>query len=204
MTNKKLYVLGGGGHAKVVIDSLVKNGSVVSGVIDPRLKVGDQLLDILVVGGDELMSQLDPQLTLLANGVGATANSRTNRKLYDLWSAHGFSFATVVHPTAIIANEVRLALGCQIMAGTVLQPHVTIGKCTVINTAASVDHDCEIGDYCFIAPMVNLCGGAKVGEGSFIGAGAVLLPGVKVGKNVLIAAGAVVNADVADGEYIKR
>lgn len=204
MTNSALYVLGGGGHAKVVIDSLISSGTSVSGIIDPRLAVGSSLLGVSVVGGDELISQLDPQTTLLANGVGATAKTRMNRKLSEQWSGQGFSFVSVIHPSALICAEVNLASGCQIMAGVVIQPHVKIGEETVINTAASIDHDCEVGAYCFISPMVTLCGGVKVGEGTFIGAGATLLPGVKVGRNALIAAGVVVTADIADSEYFHR
>ena len=204
MTNPKLYVLGGGGHAKVVIDSLTAGGTTIAGLIDPRLDIGRQLLGVPVIGGDEWMGQLDPQCTRLANGVGATAKSRVNRKLFDLWSAQGFAFVSVIHPSAIIGAEVELAQGCQIMAGAILQPHAKIGVGAVINTAACIDHDCVIGAHCFIAPMVTLCGGANVGDGAFIGAGATLLPGVKVGSNALIAAGVVVANDVADGAYIPR
>lgn len=204
MTNSKLYVLGGGGHAKVVIDSLRAGGATIDGLIDPRLEVGTRVLGVPVIGGDEWMDKLDPNEARLANGVGATVKSRVNRKLFDLWSAKGFAFVSVMHPSAIIGAEVELAQGCQIMAGAILQPHAKIGTGTVINTAASIDHDCVVGAHCFIAPMVALCGGAAVGEGSFVGAGATLLPGVKVGNNALIAAGVVVDTDVADGDYFSR
>lgn len=204
MTNPKLYVLGGGGHAKVVIDSLTASGATIAGLIDPRLNVGQQLLGVPVIGGDEWMTQLEPKVTRLANGVGATVKNRVNRKLFDLWSAQGFAFVSVVHPSAIIGAEVELSPGCQIMAGAILQPHAKIGVGTVINTAVSIDHDCVVGAHCFIAPMATLCGGAQVGEGAFIGAGATLLPGVKVGDNALIAAGVVVDTDVADGNYFPR
>ncbi|MGF6995085.1 acetyltransferase [Paraburkholderia sp. GAS32] len=204
MTNTKLYVLGGGGHAKVVIDALTVGGATIAGLIDPRLEVGAIVLGVPVIGGDEWMTKLDPQGAQLANGIGATVKSRVNRKLFDLWSTQGFSFVSVVHPSAIVSAEVELAQGCQIMAGAILQPHAKIGVGTVINTAVSIDHDCVVGAHCFIAPSVTLCGGATIGEGSFVGAGATLLPGVKVGNNALVAAGAVVDADVADGDYFQR
>ncbi|WP_139133382.1 acetyltransferase [Pandoraea sp. ISTKB] len=204
MMNSKLYVLGGGGHAKVVIDSLIAAGETIDGLIDPRLEVGTRVLGVPVIGGDEWMDKLDPNEARLANGVGATVKSRVNRKLFDLWSAKGFAFVSVIHPSAIIGAEVELAQGCQIMAGAILQPHAKIGTGTVINTAASIDHDCVVGAHCFIAPMVTLCGAAAVGEGSFVGAGATLLPGVKVGNNALVAAGVVVDTDVADGDYFSR
>jgi UDP-perosamine 4-acetyltransferase len=204
MTNKKLYVLGGGGHAKVVIDALTASGATITGLIDPRLELGAVILGVPVIGGDEWMTKLDPYGAQLANGIGATVKSRVNRKLFDLWSAQGFAFVSVVHPSAIVGTEVELAQGCQIMAGAILQPHARIGVGTVINTAVRIDHDCVVGAHCFIAPSVTLCGGATIGDGSFVGAGATLLPGVKVGNNALVAAGAVVDIDVADGDYFQR
>jgi sugar O-acyltransferase (sialic acid O-acetyltransferase NeuD family) len=204
MATSSLYVLGGGGHAKVVIDSLKAGGAQIAGVIDPKLGVGALLLGVPGAGGDELMDTLDPQSVRIANGIGATVKSRTNRKLYEIWTGRGFRFVSVVHPSAIIGSEVELAEGCQIMAGAIVQPHARIGAGTVINTAASIDHDCVVGEHCFVAPSVTLCGGAQVGAGCFVGAGATLLPGVKVGQNALIAAGAVVDRDVSDGDFFSR
>ncbi|KMY86514.1 Acetyltransferase (isoleucine patch superfamily) [Candidatus Paraburkholderia calva] len=204
MSNAPLYVLGGGGHAKVVIDTLKASGATITGVIDPKLGVGTFLLGVPGAGGDELMQTLDPRNVRIANGVGATVKSRVNRKLYEIWTEHGFRFVSMVHPSAIIGAEVKLAEGCQIMAGAIVQPHARIGTGTVINTAASIDHDCVVGAHCFVAPSVTLCGDAQVGPGCFIGASATLLPGVKVGPNVLIAAGAMVDSDVADGAFVAR
>lgn len=202
--HSKLYVLGAGGHAKVVIDSLLASGTAVHGIIDPRLSIGTALLGVPAIGGDEWIDKLDPAEVTIANGVGATVKSRVNRKLFELWSTRGFRFARVIHPSAIVGTEVELADGCQVMAGAVIQPHARIGAGTVINTGCRIDHDCVIGAHCFVAPSVTLCGGASIGEGSFVGAGAVLLPGVSVGNAALVAAGATVDADVGDGQYFPR
>jgi UDP-perosamine 4-acetyltransferase len=203
-TNRKLYVLGAGGHAKVVIDALLGSDIAVDGIIDPRLPIGTALLGVPAIGGDEWIDKLDPGHAVLANGIGATVKNRVNRKLFELWSARGFRFASVVHRSAIVAAEVELTAGCQIMAGTVLQVHARIGAGTVINTGCRIDHDCVVGAHCFVAPSVTLCGAATIGDGSFIGAGAVLLPGVKVGKDALVAAGATVDTDVGDGQFFQR
>lgn len=203
-TAKELFVLGGGGHAKVVIDSLRSAAIVVAGIIDPRLQPGERLMEVQVAGGDDFLSTRDPVRTQLANGVGATVKSRVNRKLFEAWTARGFTFVTVVHASATIAGDVRLDGGAQVMAGAVVQPYAHIGAGTVINTGCRVDHDCVVAEHCFIAPSVTLCGGVTIGGGTFVGAGAVLLPGVKVGQNALVAAGAIVDTDVGDGEYFQR
>jgi len=77
-----------------------------------------------------------------------------------------------------------------------------IGKHCIINTAASVDHDCVIEDFVQISPHATLCGGVSVGEGSQVGAGAVVIPGIRIGRWSLVAAGAVVLRDVPDNVLV--
>ena len=78
-----------------------------------------------------------------------------------------------------------------------------IGKQVIVNTGASVDHDCEVGDFVHIAPQATLCGGALIGEGTIVGANSTILPGVKVGKWCTIAAGAVISRNLPDGAVQK-
>jgi len=199
-----IYILGGGGHAKVVIDVLKLNGFEVCGIIDPNLSMNDSILGVQVIGGDEVMGCLDPSKVRIAIGVGAAAKRRLNRELFQEWSAFGYSIISVIHPLAIIGENVQLAEGCQVMAGSVIQSSTSIGAGSVINTAASIDHDCIIEDHCFIAPSVTVCGGVFIGQGCFVGAGAILLPGVNVGKNSLISAGAVVASDIQEDGYFMQ
>lgn len=86
------------------------------------------------------------------------------------------------------------------MAGAVIQPDVTIGANVLINTRASVDHDCRIGDHAHLAPGTTLCGGVCVGHTTHIGAGATVIQGVQIGNRCLIGAGSLVLRDVADGK----
>ncbi|MCG8386779.1 MAG: acetyltransferase, partial [Cytophagales bacterium] len=89
-----------------------------------------------------------------------------------------------------------------IMPGTVVNAGTVIGEHAIINTSASVDHDCVIEDFVHIAPNSTLCGNVQVGEGTLFGAGAVAIPGVKIGKNCTVGAGAVVVNDVPAGATV--
>lgn len=199
-----IYVLGGGGHAKVVIDSLLSQGLVAAGILDPMLQPGTKVLGLEILGGDDVLNNFAVDEVLLANGVGATPKNRINTKLFKIWHDKGFRFVEVRHSSAIISSNAEVDEGAQIMAGVIVQPGAVIREGVVLNTGARIDHDCIIGQHCFIAPSVTMCGGVKVGEHTFIGAGAVILPGVHVGKNTLIGANAVVENDVPDGGCILR
>lgn len=107
-------------------------------------------------------------------------------------------FITIMSAQAICDISIDPGEGTQIMAGVVIQVDTIIGNHCIINTAASIDHDCVIDSYVHIAPNVTLCGGVKIGECSFIGAASVILPYIKIGKNCTIGAGSVVTKNIPD------
>jgi serine acetyltransferase len=79
---------------------------------------------------------------------------------------------------------------------------VTVGRFSIINTGASIDHECVLGKGVHVAPNAVLCGCVEVGDYSFIGANATILPRIKIGANVVIGAGAVVIKDVKNNIVI--
>lgn len=109
------------------------------------------------------------------------------------------SFASVVASSAIVDDTVQIGEGSQFLHGCIVQADVEIGMHTIINTGASVDHDCKIADFCHVAPQTTLCGNVEIGKGSLIGAGSTVLPGVKIGEWCTIGAGSVVTKDIPNG-----
>ena len=197
--SKQVFLLGGGGHGRVVLDALLLSGASVAGVLDPDLKVGDRVFSVPVMGGDEFLDQVTPTDVLLVNGLGANPCVRSRKRLFEELKVRGFSFDAVRHPSAVIGRECGLGESLQIMAGAVLQNRVRIGDNVVVNTRASIDHDCVLGAHSFVSPGVVLSGDVVAGKSVFIGAGAVVLPGIEIGANVIIGAGAVVTHSVPDG-----
>jgi UDP-perosamine 4-acetyltransferase len=202
MSHLKLILLAAGGHGRVVLDALMAQGLALTGVLDPALPVGTAVLGVPVLGADEWLARATAQEVRLANGGGATPTASLRRKMYMQWTQRGFEFVSVRHPSAVVARDVDMAAGCQLMAGTVVQTGARIGLNAVVNTRASVDHDCDLGAHAFLAPGVVLCGGVRVGEGAFIGAGAVVLPGLSVGAHAIVGAGATVTRDVPPGARV--
>lgn len=202
MTEKKCLLLAAGGHGRVVLDTLLSQGLLVHGILDPSLPVGDAVFGVPVLGPDEWLDDCESTEFVLANGVGATPHGTLRQRLYERWTVRGFGFVALRHPGASVAREVLLRDGSQIMAGVVVQPRCLIGPNAVINTCASIDHDCEVGDSAFIGPGAALCGGVRVGVGAFVGAGAVVLPGVQIGDNAVVGAGGIVTHNVPSGVQV--
>lgn len=199
-----VIVLGAGGHAKVLIEALLRSSRVIAGIVDanPQL-VGGDLLGVPVLGADDVVEGFRPAEVQLVNGLGSVGAVNRRQLLFEKFKPMGYTFATVIHPCAVIASDVTLGEGAQVMAGAVIQPGCRIGIDTIINTRASVDHDCAIGDHVHISPGATLSGAVTVGARCHIGTGATVIQGISIGADCLVAAGAVVVRHVADGTKVR-
>jgi sugar O-acyltransferase (sialic acid O-acetyltransferase NeuD family) len=195
-----IIVLGAGGHAKVLIDALIALKAQILGATDADQNThGNSILGVPVLGGDDIIFEHDTNSVVLVNGIGSTGVTPHRKEIYHRFLNAGYTFQTIVHPSAIIGTETDISDGVQILAGAIIQPGCRIGSNSIINFSACVDHDCRIGTNIHIAPGVGLSGGVTVGDDAFIGAGATVLQYLSIGSGALIAAGATVVSDVSAG-----
>jgi len=188
-----VIIMGGGGHAKVLIEALRASGVTILGITDADpAKHNTLIMGIPVLGDDAAVAHHRPENIHLVNGMGSVNVPQARTALFERFKGQGYTFITVVHPSAVIASDVSLGEGSQIMAGAVIQPGSTIGMNTIVNTKASVDHDCIIGNHVHISPGVTLSGDVRIGDGVHLGAGATVIQGIAIGRNSLIGAGSVV------------
>lgn len=191
-----VWVLGGGGHAKVVIATLENSGQPVAGIFDDDLsKKGANLLSFSIDGAtpDAAWWKDDRRSAFIAIG-----NNKTREKVAHLPAV----WVTAIHTSADVHGTAEVGAGTLICSGVVVQPDAEIGCHVIANTACSIDHDCKIGDFAHIAPGATLAGEVTVGARTLVGAGATIIQGVRVGADVTIGAGAVVISDIADGEKV--
>ncbi len=193
-----VIVIGGGGHASVIIDALKAQRIPVLGFTDPDPD-RPRILGVPRIGSDKAILGYEPEQVRLANGVGSVRSSSLRRKLYEQFTEIGYRFLCVIHPSAVLAADVLLGDGCQIMAGAVVQTGTRIGSNSIVNTRASVDHHCEIAHHVHVAPGSTLCGNVKVADGVHIGAGATVLQNIVLASQSVVAAGAVVVRDIPPG-----
>lgn len=184
-----INILGTGGHAKVIIDAVILSGNAVSGLFDDDSeKWGSSF------GNCQIKGAIDNTITGLS--VIAIGNNRIRKKIQTAIS--NAKWKTVIHPTAIIAEDVIIGEGTVIMAGAIIQAGTVIGAHCIINTGACIDHDCIIEDFVHIAPNCSLAGGIKIGEGTFVGIGSSIIQNKIVGSWTTVGAGSVVIQDIPD------
>lgn len=199
-SNARVFVVGGGGHGKVVIDALFSAGDcVIAGVIDDdEKKLGRQVLGVPIVGSCAQLSSLadDYRVDGIALAVG---ENYIREQLFRRVKAAGLAIFRVIHPNACISRFAVLGEGVVVLAGSVINPGSVVGDNVCVNTCASIDHDCHLGYSCHVFPNATLAGGVHVGEFSYIGTGAVVIPNRRIGRFAYVGAGAVVIDDVAEG-----
>ena len=102
----------------------------------------------------------------------------------------------LTHRVAYVASNATLGPGCHIVAHATVCAQARLERSVIMNTAASVDHQCQIGAGTHVGPRVHMAGRVEIGERAFVGAGAVFLPRLKIDDGAMIGAGAVVVRDV--------
>ena len=194
---KKLMIIGAGGHGRVIADIAQKLGySEISFLDDGNVTTN---MNLLVLGKiEEWKKYIDSYVFFVAIG-----NGRTRERVLQMLLDGGAKVETLIHPSAIIGYGVTLGTGCAVMAGAVINPCVKIGKGGIVNTCASVDHDCILGDYVHVAIGAHLAGDVNVGDYVWIGAGATIKESLTLCTNSIIGAGATVVKNITEeGKYI--
>lgn len=191
---KKLVIIGASGHGKVAADIAVRIGYERILFLDDD-KALESCGSYPVVGPVKKVRETEGDVIV------AIGNPAIRRRISESISEE--RWATLIHPDAVIAEEVMIGKGTVIMAGTVINPGSQIGRGCIINTCASVDHDCKLGDYVHVAVGSHVAGHVEIGNGTWVGAGATVSNDVRICGGCIIGAGAVVIKDIEEeGTYI--
>lgn len=190
--DRRVAVVGAGGHAKVVISTLDAAGfEVVAVYDDDPARHGDTVLGVPIRGHVGDLAREDVLPAVIAIG-----DNHVRRRIAERLA---WPWVSVVHPSAVVHASVRLGPGTVVMAGAVIQPDARLGRHAIVNTAATVDHDCRLGDFVHVAPGAHLAGSVALGDEVLLGIGAVVTPGRRIGAGTVVGAGAAVVCDMPSG-----
>lgn len=198
---KKVIVVGAGGHAKVVIDTLKLMNREILGLIDSSKELhGKTVLDIPVIGDDSELEKVSPIDVEIVCGIASTGLPTVRKKVIEKIKKSDFTFAKVIHPSAVISSSAILSEGVQVMAGAIIQADTKIYTNSIINTSSCVEHDCIIGNYVHIAPKSIIAGYSKIGDISHVGLGARVLQNIILGDETVVGAGSTVTKSFSKGK----
>ncbi len=196
---KRIVLIGASGHGKVCAEIAKLNDYIDIQFLDddPKIK---KCSNYDVVGTSSDYYQYISDDTEFFVSIG---NHNIRKRIQEKIEKAGGRIITLLHPKAIISEDVSLGVGSVVMAGAVINAGTRIGKGTIINTSSSVDHDCTIGDWCHVAVGSHICGTVDVGNGCWIGAGSVVSNDISISDMVLTGAGAIVVDNITEkGTYV--
>jgi len=175
---KKIFIYGASGHGLVIADIAKSCGYEKIIYVDDGANPYPSFEEI---GNNSEIP--------IALGIGSNT---VRKKLFEKIKKAGFTVATLIHPSAIVSDNVKIGVGSVVMPGVVINTHSIVGKGAIINTASVIEHENTIGDFAHISPGAALAGNVTIGDLTHIGIGSSIIQGATVGSGCLIGAGSVV------------
>ncbi len=197
---ENIVVVGLSGHARVVIDTIERQGRYrIAGIVDTYRPVGYSCLGHAVLGDEFRL----PDIVRQNNICGAVV------AIGDNWLRHtlvarirsitpGLPFVTVIHPSAQIADTAKVGAGSIILPGAIVCASADVGEFCILNTKASLDHDGTMADFSSFAPAVSTGGRVTVKPFAAVMLGANIIDSVCIGEHSVVGAGSLVLRDVPD------
>lgn len=190
----EIVIIGAGGHARVIADILRCRGERLLGYLDD--KDASAFPDLPMLGKLADIGRFAEHRFIIGIGHNAT------RRAIALQHPE-LTYYTAIHPSAVIASDVRIGEGCAVMANAVINTGSVLLEHCIVNTAATLDHDNELAAYVHISPGAHLSGTVTVGEETWLGTGALVCNNVNLCGGCMIGAGAVVTRDITEpGTYV--
>ena len=200
----RILVIGGGGHAKVVISVLKKSAYNIIGYTDRH--DNGVILGVPYIGDDSILQMFIKKYGehfKAIIGIGKMDVSSRRIILQNNLGALGFDFPAIVSPQAVVNEDVKLGSGTVVFDGVVINSGTEIGIACIINTNSTVEHDCHIGENVHIAPGATLSGGITIGNNCMIGTGVNIIQSINICDECLIGAGSnILNNISSPGIYV--
>ncbi len=194
-----LLIIGASGHGKVVADVALKMNKWQSiAFLDDNEDLMESM-GMQVIGKSTDASKYIDDFDIFV----AIGNNATREKVIKQLELAGAELPLLIHPNAVIGEQVELGSGTVVMAGVVINSSTRIGKGCIINTGATIDHDNVIEDFVHISPGVNTAGTVRVGCGTWLGIGSKVSNNVNITSGCIVGAGAVVVKNITEsGTYV--
>ncbi len=188
---KKIILIGAGGYAKSVVDSLKHRGEPIAGFLEQFTQIDEHLGYPVIARSVDDMERPENYRWFICVG-----NNRFRRRWYERLRQRNLEIINVIDPTAVISDGATLGEGCFVGKQAVVNAGVTVRDNVIINTRAIVEHGCTIAEHANVSTGAIVNGDVRIGEGAFIGSRSVVVGQLQIGDWSVIGAGAVVVRDV--------
>ena len=198
--NKKIAIIGAGGHGKVVGEiALLNQYEIIHFFDDNENEINN--FPFKMIGN---LTQLKDNLENYDNFFVAIGENEVRYEKILWLRDKKVNIVSLIHPKSTISKFSSLGVGTCVMANAVVNSGTSIKDGVIINTSASIDHDCLIEDYSHISPNCTLSGNVRIGKLTHLGTGTSVHPGIHVGKNVKTGISSKIYKNIFDGIIFKN
>lgn len=188
---EKLILIGAGGYAKSVLDSIDLYNYEVIGFVDEFSKEKEHLGYPILANSLEKLKNNGEYAYFICIG-----NNQKRKIWYERLCNKNLRVINVVDRSAIVSPKAILGTGCFVGKFAVINSKAIVGNDCIINTRALVEHGCAVADHVNLSTNTVINGDVQIGEGSFIGSCSVTIGQLSIGSWSTVGAGAVVTKDV--------
>lgn len=202
---KKLILIGSGGHAKSILESLsMSEKNDLIGYIDLIPSSYMNSKNIKYLGDDDQMSMykdIDNLFLILGlSYIGNIPSFELREKIISKYKK--YNFLQFISNNSYVSKESIIGNGTIVLNNVYINASCKIGEHCLINNNVLIEHDCTIGNNVQIAPGAIILGGVTIADNCFIGAGVVIRDSVDIVSNTIIGMGCIVTKNITDsGTY---
>lgn len=197
-------VIGGAGFGREVLDILLATDRPCGGIVDDA--PSEETLEKIRRMGAKYLGTVDEWLRT-ADAASAyvvgIAWPKVRAAIVHRIEQHGHTPVALVHPTATIAESVRISPGAVVCAGALLSTFVQLGPHTHVNPGAVIGHDTSLGEFATVNPRATISGACVIERLALVGASCTILQGLTIGPEGVIGAGSVITKHVPAGAVAK-
>ncbi len=186
----QILLFGSGGYSNVVVDILKRKKIKLIGYLDIKKNYKSKL---------KYLGNISENIKLIKSkkikGFIAVGNNYKRQTIYNEVKKinKNFLWETIIDPSCIISKKTKIGSGSIVIAGSIINSNVKIGKQCIINTNNSIDHDNFIDDFSSTGPSVTTGGTVKIGTLSHIGISSTIKNNIEIGSNTIIGSYSFVN-----------
>ncbi len=200
----KLLLIGGGGHCRSCIDVVRSTGCYdIVGILDVADNIGSRVGGVEIIGSDSDLGSYINQADECLITVGQVGHGELRKKLFQSVRTHGGRLATIVSPSANVAESTTLGEGTIVMHNAVVNTGAKVAENVILNSMSLVEHDASIGAHSHISTRATINGGASIGEECFIGSHAIVFNQCDIGHSSVVSAAQVVRRNIPKKSILK-
>ncbi len=200
--NKKLLLIGSGGHFNSCIDIIEKNKKFnIIGCVSN--KTNNKLDKYKIIGSDNDLPELRNKFHNAFICIGQIKDLKLREKIYKKLVGLNFNIPNFVSNSAIVSKKTLIKKGTIIMNNSVINRNAIVEENCIINTNSIIEHDSLICKHTHISTGVIINGGSIIENNCFIGSGSIIREGIKIGSNSFIGAGSLIKNDIKKNSIIK-